>query len=109
VRFVWGRSRLPLKADQFRQRFKLQSFRRPLPPPPPPPRDGEDSSALASEESPDKYLPVAGTCFFSLSLPAYSSRAVCAERLRYAIYHCQSIDLDQTAMGRQAAGLGWDG
>lgn len=63
--------RLQMRADQFRQRFKLQAFTR---------RD------------PDKYLPVAHTCFFSLELPAYSSREIMATKLRYAIYNCQVGD-----------------
>lgn len=50
------RTRLPLTAEGFSQRFKLQSFGR--------------SPA-------DDYLPVAHTCFFSLELPAYSSLEVC--------------------------------
>lgn len=55
-RFAWGRSRLPLSAEQFSQSFKIQAFAR----------------APA-----DAYLPVAHTCFFSLELPRYSSREVC--------------------------------
>ncbi|CAM9179434.1 unnamed protein product, partial [Hapterophycus canaliculatus] len=55
LRFAWGRSRLPLSAEQFHQLFKIQAFAR----------------APA-----DAYLPVAHTCFFSLELPRYSSREV---------------------------------
>ncbi|CAM9475422.1 unnamed protein product, partial [Hapterophycus canaliculatus] len=55
IKFTWGRTRLPLTAEGFSQRFKLQSFVR--------------SPA-------DDYLPVAHTCFFSLELPAYSSLEV---------------------------------
>lgn len=54
-RFAWGRSRLPLSADQFHQAFKIQAFAR---------------------TPADAYLPVAHTCFFSLELPRYSSREV---------------------------------
>lgn len=99
VRFVWGRSRLPLRSEQFRQRFKLQSFH----------AGGQDGNGSTNTTTEDQYLPVAHTCFFSCELPRYSSRAVCAERLRYAVHHCCSIDLDQTALGRRAASLGWDG
>lgn len=49
------RTRLPLTAEGFSQRFKLQSF---------------------SRSPADDYLPVAHTCFFSLELPAYSSLEV---------------------------------
>ncbi len=103
VRFVWGRSRLPLRASQFRHRFKLQAFHRPRPPQPQQAREDEDG------DGDDQYLPVAHTCFFALDLPSYSSRAVCADRLRYAIHHCSSIDLDNTALGLRGASLGWDG
>ncbi|CAN0415032.1 unnamed protein product, partial [Laminaria digitata] len=55
------RTRLPLTAEGFSQRFKLQNF----------------------ERSPaDDYLPVAHTCFFSLELPAYSSLEVRVIRRR---------------------------
>lgn len=39
-------------------------------------------------------LPTAQTCFFLLRLPPYSSQAVLAERLRYSIHNCPSIDMD---------------
>lgn len=58
LRFVWGRSRLPLTAAAFTQRFTLQTFGR---------------------TPADSYLPVSHTCFFSLELPAYSSEEVMAE------------------------------
>ena len=44
----------------------------------------------------DKYLPVAHTCFFTLDLPAYTTKKVMRERLVYAITHCTAIDLDNT-------------
>ncbi|CAM9151525.1 unnamed protein product [Scytosiphon promiscuus] len=86
LRFAWGRSRLPLSAEQFHQPFKIQAFAR----------------APA-----DAYLPVAHTCFFSLELPRYSSREVLENKLRYAIYNCRAVDADDTSVGRSAAGLGW--
>jgi len=87
LRFVWGRSRLPLTADGFSQRFKLQLF---------------------GKQPADQYLPVAHTCFFSLEFPSYSSLEVAKEKLRYAIYNCQAIDGDDTSVGMQAAALGWE-
>ena len=39
-------------------------------------------------------LPTSQTCFFQLRLPSYTSQEVLAERLRYAITHCRSIDMD---------------
>ena len=87
LKFTWGRSRLPLNAAAFAQRFKLQSF---------------------SKSPPDNYLPVAHTCFFSLELPRYSTIEVMREKLRYAITHCLAIDGDDTSIGIQAAAMGWE-
>jgi E3 ubiquitin-protein ligase HERC2 len=78
LRFTWGRSRLPLSADSFPQRFKLQQF----------------------DRSPaDNYLPVSHTCFFSLELPNYSTVDIMKNKLRYAIFNCTSIDADGGGAG----------
>ena len=87
LKFTWGRSRLPLNAAAFAQRFKLQSF---------------------GKSPPDSYLPVSHTCFFSLELPRYSTIDVMREKLRYAITHCLAIDGDDTSIGMQAASMGWE-
>lgn len=87
IRFTWGRSRLPLTADAFPQRFKLQSF---------------------GKSPPDSYLPISHTCFFSIELPRYSTLEIMKEKLRYAIYNCQAIDGDDTSVGMQAASMGWE-
>ncbi|CAM9310758.1 unnamed protein product [Chrysoparadoxa australica] len=87
LKFVWGRTRLPLTASQFSQRFKLQSF---------------------SRTPPDDFLPISHTCFFSLELPAYSSLEVMRSRLLYALYNCQAIDADDTDAALRAAAMGTD-
>jgi hypothetical protein len=87
LKFTWGRSRLPLNAAAFAQRFKLQSF---------------------GKSPADTYLPVSHTCFFSLELPRYSTIDVMRDRLRYAITHCLAIDGDDTSIGIQAAAMGWE-
>jgi hypothetical protein len=48
----------------------------------------------AAKESPDKYLPHAQTCFFSLSLPAYSTKEIMREKLLYAIKNSPNMDAD---------------
>ena len=63
VRFVWGRTRLPLNRAAFTQAFKLQGF------------------SVRSGGIADDYLPVSHTCFFSVELP----RCVAYE----IIYHVQ--------------------
>jgi len=78
LKFVWGRSRLPLKAAEFETKFKIHH----LP---------------AAKANPDAFLPVAHTCFFSLDLPAYSTLEVMRQRLLYAITHCEAIDTDFTS------------
>ena len=76
VNFCSGRSRLPASASDYSTRFRLVA---------PPPQ---------SEEQPDKDVAVAQTCFFSLSLPRYSCREVCAARLRYAVQNAELMDAD---------------
>lgn len=53
-----------------------------------------------SPPQPYDSLPTSQTCFFQLRLPPYSSQAVMAERLRYAINNCRSIDMDNYMLSR---------
>jgi hypothetical protein len=80
LRFVWGRSRLPAGSD-FRK-FKM--------------------AAMNPGGNVDNYLPLSHTCFFTLDLPAYTSKQIMHDKLLYAITHCQAIDLDRMAEG------GWE-
>ena len=41
----------------------------------------------------DTLLPMAATCAFQLKLPPYSSQRALADRLRYAVYNCKSMEL----------------
>ncbi|XP_016421585.1 probable E3 ubiquitin-protein ligase HERC1 [Sinocyclocheilus rhinocerous] len=77
MRFVSGRSRLPANTADISQRFQIMKVDRPY-----------DS------------LPTSQTCFFQLRLPPYSSQSVMAERLRYAINNCRSIDMDNYMLSR---------
>ncbi|XP_051890412.1 LOW QUALITY PROTEIN: probable E3 ubiquitin-protein ligase HERC1 [Pristis pectinata] len=79
LRFVSGRSRLPANPADITQKFQIIKVDRPV--------DG---------------LPTAQTCFFQLRLPPYSSQQVMAERLRYAIQNCRSIDMDNYMLSRNA-------
>ncbi|EGG14125.1 putative ubiquitin-protein ligase [Cavenderia fasciculata] len=94
LRFVWGRSRLP-PSNEFNIQFQLQVFL----------RDsgqfyddeyneGERMAMSMMHENQDEYLPEAQTCFFTLSLPNYSSADVMKEKLLYAITTCRDIDAD---------------
>ncbi|XP_007895403.2 probable E3 ubiquitin-protein ligase HERC1 [Callorhinchus milii] len=79
LRFVSGRSRLPANPADITQKFQIIKVDRPV--------DG---------------LPTAQTCFFQLRLPPYTSQQVLAERLRYAIQNCRSIDMDNYMLSRNA-------
>jgi hypothetical protein len=87
IRFAWGRSRLPLTAAGFSQRFKIQNLEKH-------PADG--------------HLPEAHTCFFSIDLPRYSTLEITREKLRYVIFNCTAIDGDDTSTGMQVAAMGWE-
>ena len=76
LRFVWARSRMPTSAQDLPMNFKLQS--------------GQG----ASREKPDLYLPHAQTCFFSLSLPNYSTKEILKAKLLYAINNSPTMDAD---------------
>lgn len=68
-----------------------------------PPNPGTpDAAVTALALSPQPYdsLPTSQTCFFQLRLPPYSSQLVMAERLRYAINNCRSIDMDNYMLSR---------
>jgi hypothetical protein len=87
VKFVWGRTRLPLNEASFTQKFKIQSYSCPVP---------------------DQYFPLAHTCFFSLELPAYSSEAILREKLTWAIFNATEMDLDANEIGAAAVAMGFD-
>lgn len=54
----------------------------------------EADSKKEHQELVDRYLPEAQTCFFSLSLPDYSSCEIMREKLLQAITSCKAIDTD---------------
>ena len=76
LRFVWGRSRLPLTSKDFHMQHRI---------------------GIKSHSNPDLALPTSHTCFFSIDLPRYSSYEVLKNKLKYAITHCQAIDTDTVA------------
>eukprot|EP01094_Clydonella_sp_ATCC50884_P001983 TRINITY_DN1151_c0_g1_i3.p1 TRINITY_DN1151_c0_g1~~TRINITY_DN1151_c0_g1_i3.p1 ORF type:complete len:2019 (-),score=883.98 TRINITY_DN1151_c0_g1_i3:250-6306(-) len=70
LRFVWGRARLPGVLSSTMTVSRLD--RAPV----------------------DMMLPTASTCFFKVSIPAYSSKEILEKKLKYAIATCRSIDTD---------------
>ena len=73
LRFVWGRSRLPLSSKEFTKKHRIDNI---------------------NLTNPDSFLPTAHTCFFSIDLPRYSSYEIMRDKLRYAFTHCTAIDTD---------------
>jgi HECT-domain (ubiquitin-transferase)/Concanavalin A-like lectin/glucanases superfamily/SPRY domain len=71
LRFVWGRSRLPINDSEWAQDFTVHVL------------SPNDSS-----------LPIAHTCFFSLELPGYSTYEILRSKLLYAIHNCVAVDAD---------------
>lgn len=45
-------------------------------------------------KSQDDYLPQTQTCFFTLSIPKYSSKAIMKEKFLYAMEHTFTMDAD---------------
>jgi hypothetical protein len=82
LRFVWGRSRLPLTSEDFDQKFVL----------------------MTCNKNTDTALPMSHTCFNQLEMPRYSSRDVMRKKLLYAIFECRAIDTDFTA----TTNINWD-
>ena len=76
LKFVWARSRMPNSAKDFPMNFKLQG----------PP--------TGSQDDPDSWLPHAQTCFFSLSLPKYTSKETLRAKLLFAINNSPNMDAD---------------
>uniref|UniRef100_A0A8C8B591 HECT domain E3 ubiquitin protein ligase 3 n=1 Tax=Otus sunia TaxID=257818 RepID=A0A8C8B591_9STRI len=68
LKFVTGRSRLPVQITVFPERSNLNAL---------------------------DLMPQASTCSCSFFLPNYSSAKACEELLRYAVYNCVSIDTDK--------------
>ncbi|KAK4883685.1 hypothetical protein RN001_007004 [Aquatica leii] len=77
MRFVSGRSRLPANLADLSQRFQVMRVDRAV-----------------------NGLPTAQTCFFQLRLPPYTTQDIMAERLRYSINNCRSIDMDNYMLAR---------
>lgn len=81
LRFVWGRERMAGVADE-KNVFQI----------------GPHVRSLNSDD-PDKWLPVAHTCFFSLDLPKYSSREILKRKITFAMNNCNAIDADNDGEG----------
>lgn len=74
LQFVWARNRLPMKEHDFEAPFKIQ----------------KDSGKKGGEQA----LPSASTCFFSLTLPEYSTKEQLKQKLLFAINNVTTMETD---------------
>ena len=76
LQFVWARNRLPSRESDFEAPFKIQK------------------DTLNEGKKADEALPSASTCFFSLTLPNYSSQDILREKLLFAITNVTTMETD---------------
>ncbi|KAL8272500.1 hypothetical protein Esti_003623 [Eimeria stiedai] len=84
LRFVCGRSRLPIANSEWRMTVDFET--------------SENEQPMVID---DNRLPTAATCSFRLLMPFYSSTDVMKQRLLYAISNCTAIDLDACVVHEQ--------
>ena len=54
-------------------------------------------------------IPIAHSCIFSLELPSYSSVDIMRDKLRYAIFNSQSIDIeDMMNVAMSVSSVDWE-
>jgi len=73
LKFVWGRSRLPMNLDGLHRKHCIDFYR------------------SRTKDS----LPISHTCFFRIDLPEYSTDEILKKRLVYAFTFCGDIDADR--------------
>ena len=86
LKFVWGRSRLPIAERLKDQRFEIY--------------------LMGKNEYKDHNLnfPQSHTCYFKLDLPRYTTDEACKAKILYAITACGEIDTDEGAYNIDEAG-----
>lgn len=72
LKFVWGRTRLPVELSTISYKHEIRLMSR---------------LSVAS-------LPLSHTCFFQLDLPAYQTDDAMYEKLKLAITLCGAVDTD---------------
>jgi hypothetical protein len=88
LQFVWARNRLPMKESAFDAPFKIQ----------------KDTAGAGGGA--DAALPSASTCFFSLTLPEYSSKDILKRKLLFAIENVFTMESDYVTNDAEV-GEGW--
>jgi len=77
LQFVWARNRLPSREADFEAPFKILK-----------------DTATHMNQQVDQVLPSASTCFFSLTLPDYSSQEILKQKLLFAISNVTTMETD---------------
>jgi len=77
LQFVWARNRLPMRESDFEAPFKIQK-----------------DAINAGSDRVDLALPSASTCFFSLTLPEYSTKEILKSKLLFAINNVTTMETD---------------
>lgn len=72
LKFVWGRSKIPVDTTNLAYRHRITCFR----------------------DWPENALPKSHTCFFQIDIPEYKSYDVMVDKIKYAIETCGEIDDD---------------
>jgi hypothetical protein len=87
LQYVWARNRLPSRVADFETPFKIL----------------KDTANIGSRA--DLALPSASTCFFSLTLPEYSSAEILRRKLLFAVHNVTTMETDfQTNTAEVAEG-----
>lgn len=81
LKFVWGRTRLPIHGERWDSNFSIA---------------GHSKASNAGPNRVNNYLPDAHTCFFTLDLPKYTTLEVMHEKILFAITHCVAVDGDSS-------------
>jgi hypothetical protein len=76
LQFVWARNRLPMRESDFEAPFKIQK------------------DSVFTGDRADQALPSASTCFFSLTLPEYTSQKTLKDKLLFAISNVTTMETD---------------
>ena len=89
LRFSWGRNKLPLNREAFsrERKFRIAGLSR--------------GSGRGSQ---DGYMPESHTCFFTIDLPRYSSKAIMKERCCMRFTSVETSGMVESCLSIETAG-----
>lgn len=80
MKFVWGRTRLPIDLQNLSYKHEIRFM------------------GHMRKDS----LPISHTCFFQLDLPEYDNDDICYKRFQQAVTMCGSVDIDTNNIGNES-------